>query len=54
MKTESININNLQRYCDSCLFRIKLGKNAQGQYIYGCGKAGKCKERSKEQNDVKM
>ena len=27
-----------------------MGENAQGQQVYGCGKAGECQERSKEQN----
>ena len=29
MKTEGININNLQKHCDSCLFRIKLREEAE-------------------------
>lgn len=45
---EWININGSTKTCGQCTYKAYLGENAQGQQVYGCGKAGKCKKGAAE------
>ena len=42
---EWININGSTKTCGQCAYKAYLGENAQGQQVYGCGKAGKCQNK---------
>jgi len=52
---EWININGSTKTCGQCTYKAYLGENAQGQQVYGCGKAGRCKEnRADESKELEL